>query len=273
MAIGKGLRQTIRASRRQAPFRLLASAAQKYLRAFYNEDFHDFHANGEEFVLIQLSLWLAGKPIHVWDVGANTGEWALAAHRAIPAASVTGFEIVPQTFALLTEKMAAKPWFKAMNVGLSDHNEQSEVFWCSSADCMSSMTIPLHLLTEADAGEMVPCTLRRGDDVASEIGAPGFLKIDVEGHEVPVLRGLQAVMSGKDAPDMIQFEYGGTYIAGGYLLRQAYELLAPHGYKIGRIYPNHVDFAPYEVPLEDFRMGNFVAAKDEGLVRLLSGRA
>ena len=272
MGIGKGLRQTIRASRRQTPFRLLASAAHKYLRAFYNEDFYDFHANGEAFVLAQLGRWVDGAPIRIWDVGAHAGEWAIAAHKAIPTASVTAFEIVPQTFALLAEKLSAEPWFKAMNVGLSDANQQTEVYWCSSADSMSSMTVPLHLLADAGAGEMVPCTLRRGDDVAAEVGAPGFLKIDVEGHEIPVLRGLESVLAGKDAPAMIQFEYGGTYIAGGFMLWHAYELLTPHGYRIGRVYPNHVDFTPYEVPLEHFRMGNYVAAKDEALVRLLSGR-
>jgi FkbM family methyltransferase len=273
MGIGMGARQVIRTSRRSLPFRMLASAAHKYLRAFYNEDFYDFSGNGECYAMGQLARWLDGKPVNVWDVGANTGEWAAAAHEILPACPITAFEIVPQIFAALTHRLSGEPWFNAVNAGLSDANGQAEVFWCINADSASSMTVPLHLRVEAGVGELVPCTLRRGDDVAGEIGAPGFLKIDVEGHEVPVLRGLQTVLSGLDAPDMIQFEYGATYIAGGYVLHDVYELLVPLGYKIGRLYPNYVDFSDYSVELESFRMGNYIAVRDERLEGYLSGSA
>jgi hypothetical protein len=42
-------------------------------------------------------------------------------------------------------------------------------------------------------------------------------------------------------------------------LREAYQLLEPFGYTIGRLYPDGVDFKPYEYQDDHFRMGNYVA--------------
>ena len=106
--------------------------------------------------------------------------------------------------------------------------------------------------------------------MSRQISPPGFIKIDVEGHELSVLRGAQALFAGPNAPAMLQIEYGETYIPSGSTLQALYQLLEPHGYSVGRLYPNHVHFKPYEYEDDNFRMGNLIAARGPELVKLLS---
>jgi hypothetical protein len=104
--------------------------------------------------------------------------------------------------------------------------------------------------------------------MAKDIGAPDLLKIDVEGHEASVLRGCQAILRSEAAPIMIQLEYGLTYLAVGTTLLQIHDLLP--GYSIGRLFPNHVEFRPYDLFDDHFRMGNLIAVRDEALKSLLA---
>jgi hypothetical protein len=68
----------------------------------------------------------------------------------------------------------------------------------------------------------------------------------------------------------MQIEYGDTYIPSGSTLKALYELVEPHGYSIGRLYPNYVDFKSYEYRDDNFRMGNLIAVKDRDLKTMLS---
>jgi len=51
---------------------------------------------------------------------------------------------------------------------------------------------------------------------------------------------------------------------------EVYRLLAPLGYEIGRLFPNHVDFLDYSYDGDHFRMGNYVVVRDERLGGLLA---
>ncbi len=73
-------------------------------------------------------------------------------------------------------------------------------------------------------------------------------------------------------PRLIQFEYGDTYIPAGKTLYGIYQILAPLGYRIGRVYPDHVEFKDYDFCDEHYRMGNYVAVKEgDPLVAALAG--
>jgi hypothetical protein len=89
-----------------------------------------------------------------------------------------------------------------------------------------------------------------------------LLKIDTEGHEIAILEGFSKALHGSRI-SVIQFEYGTTWIAPRCFLHEAYTLLKPLGFSIGRLYPDGVFFKPYN-RLEDdhFRMGNYVAVHE-----------
>src|SRR5690606_28408736 len=98
---------------------------------------------------------------------------------------------------------------------------------------------------------------------------PSLLKIDVEGNESAVLEGGRKLLMGDSAPDLIQFEYGDTWIPFSTLLSDTHAFLWSCGYSIGRLYPEHVEFRDYILEDEHFRMGNYICVKDPSLELLL----
>jgi hypothetical protein len=70
---------------------------------------------------------------------------------------------------------------------------------------------------------------------------------------------------------MVQFEYGYINIATRILLIDYYEFFTKHGYIVGKLYPNKVEFRDYAFKHEDFIGPNFIAVRktDIELIELL----
>lgn len=120
-----------------------------------------------------------------WDVGANIGSYTLIASQ-VSHATIVAFEPHPAMFERLR-----------LNVGLNDRsNVQLEQIALSDVngapgftDSTSSSSVN-RLASDADAALRVEAV--RGEDLlaAGRAPAPDVLKVDVEGHEGEVLRGL-----------------------------------------------------------------------------------
>lgn len=90
-----------------------------------------------------------------------------------------------------------------------------------------------------------------------------FMKVDVEGHELAVMRGA-ADMLKKQAIDYVQFEYGGCWIDSRMLFLDMYDFLTSFGYIIGKIMPKGIEFYDkYDQRLDTFQMANFLACKPD----------
>ncbi|MBA2919399.1 FkbM family methyltransferase [Sphingomonas sp. MAH-20] len=266
------LRQAIRSNRRAAPFRLLASAADKYLRAYHNDGFYEFDRNGERFALSSFAAWNGNAETVIWDVGAHDGEWAETAHRMIPAARITSFEILPPIAERLRARNFDPQWFTLENVGLSDSDGEVEVSWNHSHDSTNAITPRSggRWFEGADV-ERVSCRTTTIDSyLATGKVSPRLLKIDTEGHDAAVLDGAAGLLSGPDAPAMIQFEYGETWLPARRTLGEVQARLESFGYAVGRLFPDHVAFKPYELADDHFRMGNMIATRDDRLRRVLA---
>jgi FkbM family methyltransferase len=260
------LQAAIAKNRRSAPLRLIAKCSEKYLHAWYNEARWDFTNNGEAFVLSGFNQWAQDSKVVIWDVGAHYGEWSEAAHRVAPTATVHSFEIIGEMASRLTDT----DWRSIHRFGLSDAEGVVDVHWNKGHDTENSINPRSEAPTFQGVPVVVtPCQVRTGDQVAGELGAPDFLKIDVEGHEAFVLRGFRETLRSEDAPRLIQFEYGVTYVPSGSTLREIYGLLPD--YAIGRLYPDYVDFKPYSYSDEHLRMGNMIATRDRRLQDILAG--
>jgi FkbM family methyltransferase len=135
--------------------------------------------------------WLNGR--HrvrtIIDIGANTGSYAEHLKTIFGAERVIAFE--PQ------EKHAAKlrrRGFEVCSVALGDENGTAELN-INTHDASSSL-LPLgapHLEEWpelAETGVKAPVPLRRLDDcVPQDLADDILIKIDVQGYEIPVLRG------------------------------------------------------------------------------------
>lgn len=106
----------------------------------------------------------------------------------------------------------------------------------------------------------VKVKLEGGDDFCSNfhIHQIDFIKIDVEGLEMAVLRGFNDFIS-KGNIKLIQFEYGPMNIEAKTFLKDFYDYLEPMGYVIGKLFPDGVEFKTYHYLMEDFHWANYVA--------------
>jgi len=228
------------------------------VRAFNNEN-RDMVQNGE--------LWLMGVAHGyfrtkydanvVFDVGANVGDWALRFHSISSASKIHCFELVKKTSQICKSNLAAIDQIDVLPYGLSDKTEKIEVFLNGSSDVTS-----FYQRVDQEESARDICDVVKGDDYVHENGIEkiSFLKIDAEGSEHLVLRGLENTLR-NDRIDLIQFEYGEFNIASRVFLRDFYQQLEK--FKLGRLFPRWVEFSSWHKDLENFKAANYVAVRKD----------
>jgi FkbM family methyltransferase len=248
----KSLRAAIGAHRRSAPVRALHGFARFVESAYANEG-SSFHENGESLLLKKLA---ASGFRTAFDVGANFGDWSDEALAAWPQCHVHAFEVAPATFQELSKRLcgAAQQGRVTLNgMGLSDRPGAREMYYYPDHPELTS-EVARHGNYRAVPFE---ARLTAGDEYCDvrNIEEIDFLKIDVEGAESLVLKGFQERLSSRRI-HCIQFEYGAFSTQTKFLLGDYFNLLGP-AYRIGKIFPNYVDFRDYDWRMEDFRFCNY----------------
>jgi FkbM family methyltransferase len=117
-----------------------------------------------------------------WDVGAHAGFYAvLAARLAGPQGRTECFEPLPENLSLLERNLAENNCPASVHrIALAD--EDGEGF----------LSVPRSRTAQL-ADEGIPVKLARGDSL--ELPPPSVVKIDVEGAELRVLRGMTRTLS------------------------------------------------------------------------------
>lgn len=129
------------------------------------------------------------KPNVSLDIGANIGNHSLVIAGATKR--LLSFEPIPFLYEVLANNLRLNglKHATALNVGLSDTSTSAEIFVDHSGNLGSSSISERH-----GDGELLPISLRQGDDLLREMGleqSVDFIKIDVEGHEAQALVGLE----------------------------------------------------------------------------------
>ena len=234
--------------------RKIAGACRRYL-GWYGNHSYDLLTNGEGRILDVMGRFA---PPVIFDVGANVGEWSLAAHRASPGSSIYAFEISPRTFDVLTANTRDVERIRVVRSGLSDAPGIVRLRHYEDMPSLTTATEYPHpfSFTEVEA----PVTTGDAYATSAGVGHIDLLKIDVEGMEEQVLRGFDGMFA-RGAIDVVQFEYGRVNIINHFLLRDFYEFFAARGFVVGKIFPNRVDFRPYDMSDEDFMGPNYLACR------------
>ncbi len=245
------------------------SRASAWLLASGRNFDYDPRYNGEYWLLQTIAQF------HIrtlWDVGANVGTWSRAASQRLPFAEIHAFEINPAAFSALQDNTKDLPNYYPNAVGLSHRPGPIELTCFEEDITLSSMFEYPHRGLRSKK----TCAVITGDSYADQHGirSVDLLKIDVEGAEHLVLRGLEGMLSAGRI-GVIQFEYGRVNVLTHFLLRDFYALFERYGYIVGKLYPGFVDFRAYHLDQEDFLGPNFVACKLEhrSYIAALSGRA
>ena len=251
---------------RRAPATLaLADFCTHALMAWKNKQY-DVNLNGEAALLGRLPPFA---PRVLIDVGANVGEWSLAACRHLPAATVHAFEIAAPTAVQLRETAASCDGRIVVNAcGLGDREGEITIFHAPESDTatstlraaieVSASSHNIHTITELSA------RITTGDAYlkAQDIAHVDMLKIDVEGAEFAVLNGFADAFA-RRAVTLVQFEYGEMNLRARTCLADFYDFFTARGFVLGKLYPDGIAFKPYSLTDEDFVGPNYIACLAE----------
>jgi FkbM family methyltransferase len=239
---------------------------------------NDMDVNGEIWLQHQVvGMSPPAGRILVLDVGANVGRWSSA---MLSAASQAGrlddlelhaFEPSAYTFARLSEALGS-PRVTLGRMALGDRTGLATLHVIAPGAGTNSLYESSLAGAAISTEEVRTATL---DDYAERTGLDGeiaLVKIDTEGHDLAVLRGARGLLAGQRIT-VLQFEYNQRWIYSRTFLRDAFELLVPFGYSIGKLTWRGVEFYPgWDVDLESFVQANYVACAPRAATRIPSIR-
>ena len=217
------------------------------------------------FVLLEQEDWFESEMefvrrlllpgMHVIDVGANYGAYALTAAACVGEhGRVTAFEPASATAAYLDRSIAENAFtnVRIVRCALSDRNGEATLSLCENAELNT-------LQGTADTAGEVVC-LRTLDDCRGEFDAASidFLKLDAEGEEARVIRGGRTLLETTSPLVMFELKHGNQANTG--LLQEMNQI----GYQIYALIPGLNMLAPLDpaAALDPFQP-NLFAAKDD----------
>ena len=191
------------------------------------------------------------------DIGANEGEWTEA---ALSAASRTGqpltlhtVEAAPVAAAALRDRLRGTT---VHELAVSDR-EGVATFALAGP---TAGTNSLELDSMSGAHGTVEVALVTGAALAERIGADHLrlVKVDTEGHDFAVLTGFEPMLADRRI-DVIQFEYNSRWLSAHRSLWDVFRLAERHGYRVGRVAPDHVElFDRWNPECDRFFEDNYV---------------
>jgi FkbM family methyltransferase len=135
----------------------------------------------------------------VIDVGANRGQFGLFAARRFPGAELHCFEPLPEARETLASALGEHPRLRVHGVALGATN-RTDTFNVAASDDSSSLLTATATQTasfpKTEVAERRSVEVARLDDIVppQAVSRPCLLKVDVQGYELEVLRGAQAML-------------------------------------------------------------------------------
>jgi FkbM family methyltransferase len=234
---------------------------------------NDPATNGE----YALQRWiLAGmadaEAVTVLDVGANVGDWSRALLDSarcgdrLARLRLHAFEPSSYTCRLLRQNLPDT--VRVNQVALSASVGEAILH----VRAPGAGTNSLHHVLAGPGGRPARETVRTNtiDAYVAEHGIDriDLLKVDTEGHDLSVLNGAgDCLRAGRIS--VAQFEYNHRWVPARHFLKDAFDLLEPLGYRIGKLTARGMERYPHWDPeLESFVEGNYLACTRSAARRL-----
>jgi FkbM family methyltransferase len=231
----------------------------------------DPHEGGEVValrILDQAPPPVAQRPLCIFDVGANRGDYTALVLEAIGHRRplVHCFEPSPDTFALLRSTLGATTGVRLNQFALGRVAESRVLYADQPGSALASLTRRdlQHVGLTHDHGDRVDVKTIDAYCQDNGIDVIDLCKIDVEGHELDVLEGCRAMLA-RRAIRIVAFEFGGCNIDTRTYLRDFWYFFQDAGARaLYRIMPGGRLFAihRYDEGIEAFRTSNFIAVLD-----------
>jgi FkbM family methyltransferase len=133
------------------------------------------------------------------DVGVNLGQSLLKVKTLRPSTRYVGFEPNPVCVAYVRQLVAANQFRDVVVApfGLSDHASPLSLFTREDDESDSSATVVPGLFSSQDSWRQTPVSVMPGDLALSslKVGPISVIKIDVEGAELEVVKGLSETLT------------------------------------------------------------------------------
>ena len=139
----------------------------------------------------------------VVDVGANRGQFALAARLSFPSAKIFSFEPLQAPAAVFNAVFAYDAATAIFNVAIGPENKKATIHISKSDD--SSSLLPISQLqnkifagTSEESQAIIDVGTLDSFIDRSMIASPAMLKLDVQGYELEALNGCESIISAFD---------------------------------------------------------------------------
>lgn len=236
---------------------MLEHFCRRYLDRFNGDNDSDPSLNGEEFLLRAELPKIKGGV--VFDVGANIGDWARYVLQVESSIQLHCFEPSHTTF----RRLADSHWPRHVhlnNCGLGDTAGQLELNIVDPASGLNSIYVRRGV-ESARGKSKETISITTVDAYCGENGIDhiDFFKVDVEGHELAVFKGMSRMLAERRV-QLIQFEYGGCNLDSRAFLVDIWEYLEQFGFKFFKIFPEGPrSISNYSQELETFKYSNWLA--------------
>lgn len=167
-----------------------------------NDLFWAGYANGWESTSLRLWALLCRDADYIFDIGANTGVFALAAKAVRPNARVFAYEPIGRVFDKLVHNVRLNNWdINTSQIAVSNKNAVVDIFDSDTEHVYSASLSTELLLGGNKSASLVKRQVQaqRIDRIVAEEMIPGnmnlVVKIDVEMHELEVLQGFGTVIN------------------------------------------------------------------------------
>ena len=208
------------------------------------------------------------REITIFDVGANLGEYTKAISEIFTKMNynIYCFEPSPSIFPKLQKNLInTPPRLLLNNIGLGDEPKRSILYSDQERSGLSSLYDRKldHFNVKLDKKEEVMIETIDLFCKTNNIAKIDFLKIDVEGNELNVLKGAKEMLKNR-AIKNIQFEFGGCNIDSKTYFQDFYYLLTKNNFKISRILQDGLfEIKKYQEYNEIFLTTNYLAELKE----------
>ncbi len=237
-----------------------------WLNRIENNNNVNFETNGEKLFIENAIRYICKASDHITliDVGANAGDYSdvclRLARNHCSSINIYCFEPLKKNYTELVNRFHDIANIHVFDIALSDHNGSEKIYYNDENPKLSSLykrNLDIYGI-KLDKKEIVE-TLRLDSFIEREgIVHINLLKIDVEGHEMAVLSGLNDYLDPKFI-DFIQFEYGGTNLDAHTSLLNLYAMLESAGFLVSKVMPRGLEIRPYRPYMDNFQYANYVA--------------
>ena len=207
-----------------------------------------------------LAGFLREPPRLAVDIGGNVGEYTAELRKLGRDLDIVVFEPSQTNTGKLGQRFGGDPRIAIVPCALSDEAGAATLFSDTPGSGLGSLT--QRRLEERgiafDTAEAVT-TLRFEDHWRGQLARRplDLVKIDVEGHELAVLKGFGEAI---DAVKVLQFEFGGCNVDTRTFFRDFWHFFAERGFELHRITPFGAHrIARYKSREEYFSTTNYVA--------------